>query len=61
MQMQQTLLDAAPLVVRAVVAIITQPRSQMRVRELDSALRCLQAWMSVLRGKYVLRHTNLVD
>ena len=51
MQMQQTLLDAAPLVVRAVVTIITQPRDRMRVRELDSALKCLQAWMSVLRGK----------
>ncbi|KAF8553854.1 ARM repeat-containing protein [Imleria badia] len=50
MQMQQTLLDAAPLVVRAVVTIITQPRDQMRLRELDSALKCLQAWMSVLRG-----------
>lgn len=59
--MQQTLLDAAPLVVRAVVAIITQPRSQMRARELDSALKCLQAWMSVLRGKYVSRHGNPVD
>ncbi|KAF8124319.1 armadillo-type protein [Boletus edulis] len=53
MQMHQTLLDAAPLVVRAVVTIITQPRDQMRVRELDSALKCLQAWMSVLRGNDV--------
>ncbi|KAH0833884.1 armadillo-type protein [Lanmaoa asiatica] len=34
MQMQQTLLDAAPLVVQAVT----------------STLKCLQAWMSVLRG-----------
>ena len=56
MQMQQTLLDAAPLVVRAVVTIITQPRDRTHVRELDSALKCLQAWMSVLRGKCVLRH-----
>ncbi|KIJ61703.1 hypothetical protein HYDPIDRAFT_115503 [Hydnomerulius pinastri MD-312] len=50
MQMQQTLLDAAPLVVQAVVATITQPRAQIRVRELESALKCLQSWMSVLRG-----------
>ncbi|KAG9309356.1 hypothetical protein JVU11DRAFT_10592 [Chiua virens] len=50
MRMQQTLLDAVPLVVRAVVTIIKQPRDWMLVRELDSALKCLQAWMSVLRG-----------
>ncbi|KAH7882096.1 armadillo-type protein, partial [Phlebopus sp. FC_14] len=50
MQMQQTLLDASPLVVRAVVATITQPRTQICARELQSALKCLQAWMSVLRG-----------
>ncbi|KAF8835272.1 ARM repeat-containing protein [Paxillus ammoniavirescens] len=50
MQIQQTLLDASPLVVQAVVATITQPRTQVRVRELESALKCLQSWMSVLRG-----------
>ncbi|KAF9237195.1 armadillo-type protein [Melanogaster broomeanus] len=50
MQMQQTLFDAAPLVVQAVVATITQPRAQVRVRELESALKCLQSWMSVFRG-----------
>ncbi|KAF9228193.1 ARM repeat-containing protein [Gyrodon lividus] len=50
MQMQQTLLDASSLVVQAVIATITQPRAQVRVRELESALKCLQSWMSVLRG-----------
>ncbi|KAG9308679.1 armadillo-type protein [Chiua virens] len=47
MRMQQTLLDAAPLVVRAVVTIIEQPRDRMLVRELDSALKCLQAWIDI--------------
>ncbi|KAG6334626.1 hypothetical protein ID866_4467 [Astraeus odoratus] len=50
MQMKQSLLDASPLVVRAVTATISQPLSQIRIRELDPALKCLQAWMSVIRG-----------
>jgi len=58
-QMQQTLLNATPLVVQAVVTVNTQPRDRMRVHELDSALQCLQAWMSVLRGKYEFAREEL--
>lgn len=50
MQMKQTLLDASPLVVRAVTGTISQPRSQIVAREIEPALKCLQAWMSILRA-----------
>ncbi|KAI6113429.1 armadillo-type protein [Pisolithus croceorrhizus] len=50
MQMKQTLLDASPLVVRAITGTISQPRSQIIAREVEPALKCLQAWMSVLRA-----------
>ncbi|KAH7927601.1 ARM repeat-containing protein [Leucogyrophana mollusca] len=50
MQMQQSLLDASPMVVQAIMSSITQSREQMKTQELQSALKCLQAWMPVLRG-----------
>ncbi|KIK18577.1 hypothetical protein PISMIDRAFT_109109 [Pisolithus microcarpus 441] len=50
LQMKQTLLDASPLVVRAITGSISQPRSQIIAREVDPALKCLQAWMSILRA-----------
>ncbi|KAH7905355.1 armadillo-type protein [Hygrophoropsis aurantiaca] len=52
MQMSQSLIDASPMVVRAVIDSITRPRAQIGAgtHELQAALRCLQAWMSILRG-----------
>ncbi|KAI6014180.1 armadillo-type protein [Pisolithus marmoratus] len=49
-QMKQTLLDASPLVIRAVTGTISRPRSQIIAREIEPALKCLQAWMSILRA-----------
>ncbi|KAI6009284.1 armadillo-type protein [Pisolithus marmoratus] len=37
------ILDASPLVIRA-------PRSRIVAREIEPALKCLQAWMSILRA-----------
>lgn len=51
MQMQQTLLDASPLVVRAVTTTISQPQSELLHRETNSALKCLQSWMPILRAE----------
>jgi hypothetical protein len=47
--MQQSLLDASPMVVQAVVASITRPTPILP--ELQSALKCLQAWMFILRAE----------
>ncbi|EGN94778.1 hypothetical protein SERLA73DRAFT_171188 [Serpula lacrymans var. lacrymans S7.3] len=50
MQMHQSLLDAAPMVVQAIISSITQPKEQFRIQEFNSALKCLQAWIPILRG-----------
>ncbi|KAI0743038.1 ARM repeat-containing protein [Daedaleopsis nitida] len=47
-QMNVTLADAVPMVVQAVRECITSPVMQRSVHELSSALKCLQAWMTIL-------------
>ncbi|KAG1744571.1 armadillo-type protein [Suillus paluster] len=48
MQMHQSLLDASPMVVQAVVISITRP--SLILPELQSALKCFQAWIYTLRA-----------
>ncbi|KAL4071677.1 armadillo-type protein [Scleroderma yunnanense] len=50
LQMHQTLLDASPLVVQAVTATISQFPSTTCAHEFEPALKCLQAWMCILRA-----------
>ena len=52
-QMQATLASAVPMVVQAISNCIKTPVTQRSPHELTSALKCLQAWMSVLPAKYV--------
>ncbi|KAI0651047.1 ARM repeat-containing protein [Trametes meyenii] len=47
-QMQTSLLEAVPMVTQAINACIVVPPTQPAQHELSSALRCLQAWMSIL-------------
>ncbi|TBU41864.1 ARM repeat-containing protein [Dichomitus squalens] len=47
-QMQATLASAEPMVVQAISTCIKTPELQRSSHELTSALKCLQAWMSVL-------------
>ncbi|KAG2122011.1 hypothetical protein BD769DRAFT_1671096 [Suillus cothurnatus] len=49
MQMHQSLLDASPMVVQAVITSITRPT--LILPELQSALKCSQAWIYTLRTK----------
>ncbi|KAG1808060.1 armadillo-type protein [Suillus subaureus] len=48
MQMHQSLLDASPMVVQAVITSITRPT--LILPELQSALKCFQAWIYTLRA-----------
>ena len=54
MQMQQTLIDSVPMVVQAITTSITQPREAISTHQLDSALKCLVAWVPTLPGKWAL-------
>ncbi|RDX49711.1 ARM repeat-containing protein [Lentinus brumalis] len=47
-QMEATLADAIPVVVQAISDCIQSPAMQRSPHELDAALKCLQAWMSLL-------------
>ncbi|KAG1807992.1 armadillo-type protein [Suillus subaureus] len=49
MQMHQFLLDASPMVVQAVITSIIRPT--LVLPELQSALKCLQAWIYTLLAK----------
>ena len=49
----QSVRDALPIVVQAVTASIADAGQSISRSELQSALKCLEAWMSHLRGKYV--------
>ncbi|KAI0714221.1 ARM repeat-containing protein [Cerioporus squamosus] len=46
--MKTALADAVPLVVQAISDCIQSPAMQRSPHELDAALKCLQAWMSIL-------------
>jgi hypothetical protein len=60
MQMQQTMMDASPMVVQAITATITQPLGTIPTNQYISALRCLQAWLSFLRAEYVTSSTAIL-
>ncbi|RPD63454.1 ARM repeat-containing protein [Lentinus tigrinus ALCF2SS1-6] len=47
-QMQTTLADAVPMVVQAISECIQAPSMQRSYNELNAALKCLQAWMTIL-------------
>ncbi|KZT01812.1 ARM repeat-containing protein [Laetiporus sulphureus 93-53] len=49
-QMQRTLLDTVPMVVQAIIACITLPEARNSPKQLASALKCIQAWLSILPG-----------
>ena len=51
--METTFADAVPLVVQAISDCIQTPYMQRSPHELNAALKCLQAWMSILPAKYV--------
>lgn len=51
--MKTTVADAVPMVVQAISECIASPALQRPPQELPSALKCLQAWMSILPAKYV--------
>ncbi|KAF9495545.1 ARM repeat-containing protein [Pleurotus eryngii] len=46
MQLNQSLLDAVPMVVQAITATVTN--SSTTVRQRQSALKCLEAWLTLL-------------
>ncbi|KAJ8494655.1 hypothetical protein ONZ45_g13157 [Pleurotus djamor] len=46
LQLQQSLLDATPMVIQAITSTITDP--QIPLRNLLSALKCLEAWLTTL-------------
>ncbi|EAU87903.1 hypothetical protein CC1G_01550 [Coprinopsis cinerea okayama7 len=47
MQMQQSLLDATPMVVQAITASISQPKGAVPISQVQSSLQTLQAWMTI--------------
>ncbi|KZP33116.1 ARM repeat-containing protein [Athelia psychrophila] len=47
-QMMQSLSDAVPMVVQAITTSISLPRETLSSRQLDSAMKCLVAWMPIL-------------
>ena len=51
--MEATFADAVPLVAQAISDCIQTPYMQRSPHELNAALKCLQAWMSILPAKYV--------
>ena len=53
-QMQTTLASAVPMVVQAISDCIKLPAMERSPQELNSALKCLQAWMTVLPAKYAV-------
>ncbi|KDR78193.1 hypothetical protein GALMADRAFT_65460 [Galerina marginata CBS 339.88] len=54
MQMQQTMIDASPMVAQAITTTITQPLGTFSTNQYLSALRCLQAWMTFLKTDHLI-------
>jgi hypothetical protein len=48
MQVQQTLIDGIPMVVHAIKTSVDRPRVTASNREIQSAIKCFQAWMNLL-------------
>jgi len=51
-QMLQSLREAVPLVRQAIASSIVPSTDPPRLRQLQSALKCLEAWIPNLPGKY---------
>ena len=51
-QMLQSLREAVPLVTQAIASSIVPSTDPARLRQLHSALKCLEAWMPNLPSKY---------
>lgn len=49
LQIRQSMMDATTMVVQAITACISQPLGAVPSTHCQSALRCLQTWMSFLR------------
>ncbi|CAA7262307.1 unnamed protein product [Cyclocybe aegerita] len=52
-QLQQTMIDATPMVVQAITTTLTQPLGIIPTSHYLSAMKCLQAWMSYLKGDHL--------
>jgi hypothetical protein len=50
--MLQSLKEAVPLVKQVIASSIVPSTDPLRLRQLQSALRCLEAWMPNLPSKY---------
>ncbi|TFK99936.1 ARM repeat-containing protein [Pterulicium gracile] len=48
MQIQQSLMHAVPMVVQAITSIISQPPQSIPSSNLDSVVKCLEAWLVLL-------------
>jgi hypothetical protein len=48
MQMQQSLKDAIPMVLQAITSILAQPSQTVPLPHLQSAFKCLEAWIVLL-------------
>ncbi|KAF8995387.1 armadillo-type protein [Cyathus striatus] len=57
-QMHQTLLDSIPLVLQAINATLTARPESLPPKEIASSLKCLQAWIPLLRANDV---TSLIQ
>lgn len=49
--MHQTLLDSVGMVIQAITTSIDQPKAALSTRQLDSALKCLTAWIPTVPGR----------
>ncbi|KAF9529893.1 armadillo-type protein [Crepidotus variabilis] len=52
-QMQQIMTDATSMVVQTITTIIAQPLGTPSAHQYNSALKCLQAWMTYLKGNHL--------
>lgn len=49
--MQQSMMNATPMVVQAITTTITQPVGSIPANQYTSALNCLQSWISYLKAE----------
>ncbi|KJA24831.1 hypothetical protein HYPSUDRAFT_65152 [Hypholoma sublateritium FD-334 SS-4] len=52
-QMQQSMMNATPMVVQAITTTIAQPVGNIPANQFTSALNCLQSWISYLKADHV--------
>ncbi|KAF4611624.1 hypothetical protein D9613_003989 [Agrocybe pediades] len=53
LQMQQSMMDASPMVVQAITSTVTQPLGLLPTNQYISSLSCFQAWMSFLKSDHI--------